>query len=38
MGHLKDEILKAYDEVCGKKRGVEVNEILGSGMRWYRRQ
>ena len=32
-GHFKDGITKACDEVCGKKRGGEVTEILGGGMK-----
>ena len=34
-GHFKDGVLKACDEVSGKKRGGEVMEILGGGMKRY---
>ena len=31
-GHFKDGVLKACDEVCGKKRGGEVKKIHGGGI------
>ena len=37
-GHIKDGVLSACDEVCGKKMGVEVMEIHGGGMKRSRRQ
>ena len=33
MGHFKDGVLNACDELCGKKRGGEVKEILAGGMK-----
>ena len=32
-GHFKNGVLKACDEVCGKKMGGEVKEIHGGGMK-----
>ena len=32
-GHFKDGVLKACNEVCGRKRGGEVKEIHGGGMK-----
>ena len=32
-GHFKAGVIKACDEVCGKKRGMEVKEKIGSGMK-----
>ena len=32
-GHFKDGVLKVCDEVGGKKRGGEVKEIYGGGMK-----
>ena len=32
-GHFKDGALEACGEVCWKKRGIEVKEILGGGMK-----
>ena len=31
--HFSNRVLKAYDEVSGKKRGGEVKEIHGGGMK-----
>ena len=31
-GHFKDGVLKAYDDVGGKKRGRDVKEIHGGGI------
>ena len=33
FGHFKDGVSKACDEVCGKKRGGEVEEMHGGGMK-----
>ena len=33
MGTLQDGALGAYDGVCGKKRGGEVKEICGGGIK-----
>ena len=32
-GHFHDGVLKACDEVCGKKRGGEVKEIHSGGIK-----
>ena len=32
LGHFKDGVLKACDEVFGRRVGGEVKEILGGGM------
>ena len=32
-GLFKDGVLKTCDEVCGKKKGREIKEILGGGMK-----
>ena len=32
-GDFKDGVLKACDEVCGKKSGGEVKEIVGDAMK-----
>ena len=37
-GNFKDGVLKACDEVCGKKRGWEIKEVHGGGMKIWRRQ
>ena len=37
-GHIKDEILEAYDELWGRRAGGEVMEIHGGGIKGRRRQ
>ena len=37
MGHFKDGVIEACDEVCGKREG-EVKEIRGGGKKSLRRQ